>query len=55
MPLPGPRTLFSPCFLSLISSPLPEVPVLPAAVAGAEKGLLGHILGTPALTCFGEG
>lgn len=46
---------FLPVFCLLISPPLPEVPVLPAAVAGAEKGLLGHILGTPALTCFGEG
>lgn len=55
VPLPGPLTLFSACFLSLISPPLPEVPVLPAAVAGAEKGLLGHILSTPALTCFEEG
>lgn len=53
--LPGPHNPLPPYFLSLISPPLPEVPVLPATVAGAETGLLGHILDAPALTCFGEG
>lgn len=52
---PGPRTPLSPhFFLSLISPPLPEVPVPPTTVAGAEKGLLGRILDAPVPTCFGK-
>lgn len=33
---------------------VPEIPVRPTTVAGAEKGLLGYILDAPVLTCFGE-